>query len=197
MEKRLKARRIGDVMASKTKSVGNGNNQGRSANDRTDLVPLALADKKRASVPQSGGKSKDKIAAEYRPDLAYMTLIARFPLRPIRTDAELDVAAGVIDELTDRDDLSSSEADYLDVLGDLVERYENEHVEMPYVSDAAMLSSLMEEKGVRQADVIRATGISKTVLSLVLNGKRELTRQHIGILSKYFQVNPAAFLGPA
>ena len=70
--------------------------------------------------------------------------------------------------------------------------------QMPYVSDAAMLGSLMEEKGVRQADIIRATGISKTVLSLVLkNGKRELTRQHIGILSKYFQVNPAAFLGPA
>jgi hypothetical protein len=56
----------------------------------------------------------------------------------------------------------------------------NEHVETPYVSDAAMLSSLMEEKGVRQADIIRDTGISKTVLSLVLNGKRELTRQHIG-----------------
>jgi HTH-type transcriptional regulator / antitoxin HigA len=195
MEKRLKARRIGEVMASKTKSVWKADNQGRSANDRTDLVPLALADKKRASAPQSGGTSKDKSAAAYRPDLAYMTLIARFPLRPIRTNAELDVASGVIDELTDRDDLSSAEADYLDVLGDLVEKYENEHVELPYVSDAAMLGSLMEEKGVRQADIIRATGISKTVLSLVLNGKRELTREHIVVLSKYFEVNPAAFIG--
>ena len=69
--------------------------------------------------------------------------------------------------------------------------------QMPYVSDAAMLGSLMEEKGVRQADVIRATGISKTVLSLVLTGKLELTREHTGILSKYYLVNPAAFLGPA
>jgi HTH-type transcriptional regulator / antitoxin HigA len=148
-------------------------------------------------MPPSGRRSKDKTAAAAKTDSAYMTLIARFPLRPIRTDAELDAASGMIDELTDRDDLSSAEADYFDVLGDLIERYENEHVEMPYVSDAAMLGSLMEEKGVRQADIIRATGISKTVLSLVLkNGKRELTRQHIGILSKYFQLNPAAFLGP-
>jgi HTH-type transcriptional regulator/antitoxin HigA len=49
--------------------------------------------------------------------------------------------------LTDRDDLSSTEADYLDVLGDLVERYEDEHVEMPRVSDGEMLRSLMHEKG--------------------------------------------------
>jgi hypothetical protein len=41
------------------------------------------------------------------------------------------------------------------------------------------------------------TVIHKTVLSLVLNGKRDLTREHIGALSKYFDVNPAAFLGPA
>ncbi len=84
---------------------------------------------------------------------------------------DLDVAAVVIDELTDRDDLSPAESDYLDVLGDLVEKYETEHVEMPHVSDAAMLGSLIEEKGVRQADVVRDTGISKTVQSLVLSGK--------------------------
>jgi HTH-type transcriptional regulator / antitoxin HigA len=184
-------------MATRIKSAEKADNLGRSTNDRTKLVPRTLADKKGASAQKSGGKSKGKTAAAGRADPAYMTLIARFPLRPIRTDAELDAAADVVDELTDRDDLSSAESDYLDVLGDLVEKYEDEHVEMPYVSDAAMLCSLMDEKGVGQADVVRGTGISKTVLSLVLNGKRELTRQHIGILSKYFQVNPAAFLGPA
>ncbi len=136
------------------------------------------------SAIQSGVKSRDKIAAPGGADRAYMTLIARLPLRPIRTDSELDLAAGVIDELTDRNDLSPAESDYLDVLGDLVEKYENEHVEMPHVSDAAMLGSLMEEKGVRQADVVRRTGISKTVLSLVLHGERNLTREHIMALSK-------------
>jgi len=156
-----------------------------------------VGDKKTASSPKSGGKSEDNIAGLGGAAPAYLTLICRFPLRPIRTDAELDAAFGLIDELTDRDDLSSAESDYLDVLGDLLEKYEDEHVEMPYVSDATMLRSLMDEKGVRQADVVRGTGISKTVLSLVLHGKRELTREHIGALSKYFGVNPAAFLGPA
>ena len=72
---------------------------------------------------------------------AQMTLIPRPPLRPMRTDSELDLAAGVIDELTDRDDLSSeSDSSH----GDLIEKYENEHVEMPHVSDAAMLGFLMK-----------------------------------------------------
>jgi HTH-type transcriptional regulator / antitoxin HigA len=82
------------------------------------------------------------------------------------------------------------------VLGDLVEKYEDQHLEMPHVSDAAMLRSLMDEKGVRQANVVRGTGISKAVLSLLLNGKRDLTREHIATLSKYFEVDLAALMGP-
>jgi HTH-type transcriptional regulator / antitoxin HigA len=152
----------------------------------------AQGKRKTDSVDRDGKKT----AATLGVDAAYLALIRRFPLRPIRTDAELDAASQLIDELTILDDLSSTEFDYLDVLGDLVEKYEDEHVEMPHVSDAAMLRSLMDEKGVRQADVVRGTGISKTVLSLVLNGKRDLTREHIATLSKYFDVDPAVFLGP-
>ncbi len=166
------------------------------AKDRGKGSPPDLTRKKGALPFSAGGKSQGKVGAPGGADPAYLTLIRRFPLRPIRTDAELEAAICVVDELTDRDDLSVTETDYLDVLGDLVEKYEAEHVEMPHVSDAVMLRSLIEEKGVRQADVVRSTGISKTVLSLILNGKRDLTREHIGALSKYFGVNPGAFLGP-
>jgi HTH-type transcriptional regulator / antitoxin HigA len=153
--------------------------------------------KKRGSAAKPSGKTRIRTAAVRRADPDYLNLVRRFSLRPIRTDAELDAAAGVIDELTNRNDLSQAESDYLDVLGDLVERYEDTHVEMPPVSDAEMLRSLMDDKGVRQADVVRGTGISKTVLSLILHGKRDLTRAHIRALSKYFGVHPASFLGPA
>src|SRR5262249_16252880 len=145
----------------------------------------------------AGAKSQSRAVDPGGLDVKYLALIRRFPLRPIRTDAELDAASALIDELTGRDDLSATEADYLDVLGDLVEKYEDEHVEMPHVSDAEMLRSLMDEREVSQADVVRGSGISKTVLSLVLNGKRDLTREHIEALSKYLGVNPAAFLGSA
>lgn len=50
----------------------------------------------------------------------YLELLARFPLRPVRTEAELDAATEVIHELIDQDKRSAAEDDYLDVLSDLV-----------------------------------------------------------------------------
>src|SRR5438309_3592045 len=91
----------------------------------------------------SASRSRERPAASGGIDAAYLALIRRFPLRPIRSEDELDIAFAMIDELTDRDALSAAEADYLDVLGNEVERYEDQHVEMPRVSDAEMLRSLM------------------------------------------------------
>ena len=172
-------------MATKTK--GSGKTESRGKKHELEGRPN----------PAPKSRSPAESAASGVVDAKYLARIRRFPLRPIRTDAELEAASAIIDEMTVRDDLSSAEADYLDVLGDLVEKYEDEHVEIPHVSDAEMLRSLMEEKGVSQAEVVRGTGISKTVLSLILNGKRALTRQHIEALARYLVVNPTTFLGPA
>ncbi len=172
-------------MATKTRSSGRA---GRSGEGR---------DAGAAGTPAATTRSRKGPAASGGIDASYLALIRRLPLRPIRTEDELDAAFAIIDELTDRDELSPAEADYLDVLGNEVERYEDQQVEMPRVSDAEMLRCLMEEKGVSQADLVRGAGISKTVLSLVLSGKRDLTREHIETLSKYFGISPVVFLDPA
>ena len=123
----------------------------------------------------------------------YLELISEFPLRPIRSDAELDRAVKMIDSLVDKDKLSAGEQDYLDVLSDLVEKYEAEEHPMAPLSDAAMLRHLIEAKGVTQTEVAEKTGIDQTTLSLVLAGKRNLSRSHIARLSQYFGVEPGAF----
>src|SRR5713226_2574430 len=105
----------------------------------------------------------------------YLALVRRFPLRPIRSENELDAAIAMIDGLTDRDDLDSSEADYLDVLSDLVERYEEQVHPVGDPSHAEMLAFLIDQKGVKQVDLARATGIAESTLSEVLRGKRQLT----------------------
>ncbi len=182
-------------MGTKTEHEHEVEGKRRSPTVRGKTAPVGSVEKK-ISGPRSASRTpKRKDAIPGSPDPSYLALIRRFPLRPIRNDNELDAASEVVDDLTDRDDLTPAESDYLDVLGDLIEKYEDEHVEMPHVSDAAMLRSLMDEKGVKQVDVVRGTGISKTVLSLILNGKRSLTRDHIGALAKYFAVNPSSFLG--
>jgi len=123
----------------------------------------------------------------------YLKLILQFPLRPIRSDEELDEAVRVADSLLDRRDLRPEEEDYLDVLGDLIERYETEAHPMAPVSDAAMLRHLIGSKGVPQTEVAEATGIADSTISEVLSGKRGLNRNHIGKLARYFNVSPEVF----
>ena len=129
------------------------------------------------------GKVKDR----------YFELVRRFPLRPIRSDEELDGAVRMVDSLLDRRDLVPEEKDYLEVLGDLVEQYESDAHPMPPVSDAEMLRHLIEAKGVSQTEVSRATGIADSTISEVLKGKRSLNRSHIGKLARYFAVSPDVF----
>ena len=124
----------------------------------------------------------------------YLDLVRQFPLRPIRSEIEVDRAVEVIDSLIDRRSLSADEEDYLDVLGSLVEAYEEETSPMPQVSDARMLRHLIEAKGVSQMEVARATGIANSTITAVLKGLRQLRRQHIGQLAKYFHIEPGVFI---
>lgn len=124
----------------------------------------------------------------------YLDLIRRFPLRPLRTDADLDAAVTVIDELIDRETLTAPEQDYLDVLSDLVEGYETETIPMRPVGNAELLRFLIEHKGITQAEAATGAGIAESTISVVLASKRKLNRGQIAKLANYFQLNPGVFL---
>jgi HTH-type transcriptional regulator / antitoxin HigA len=124
---------------------------------------------------------------------SYLELVKKLPLRRLRNDEELDKAVEMLDSLIVRGDLDAGERDYLDVLTDIIERYEAHYHPMPAVSDDAMLRHLIEAKGVTQAQLATDTGIAESTVSEVLAGKRGLTRKHIGILASYFHVSPTVF----
>ncbi len=122
-----------------------------------------------------------------------MDLDHLFPLRPLRTEAELDTAIRVIDMLIDLKCRTKAEDDYLDVLSDLVEAYETIHYPDEPVSDADMLQSRIDDWRVSQVEVAKKTGIAESTISEVLAGKRKLNRAQIGKLARYFHVAPGAF----
>ncbi len=127
-------------------------------------------------------------------DNRYWELLHHLALRPIRSDEELDRAIAAIDALIDRPELDRDEEDYLDVLSDLVAKYESEHHPIPPASDAEILRFLMTDaKEVTQARLAVDTGIPESTISEVLSGKRGLSRRNIGILARYFHVSPAVF----
>jgi HTH-type transcriptional regulator / antitoxin HigA len=124
----------------------------------------------------------------------YIDLVRQVPLRPIRSEGELDRAIAMIDTLLDQDKRTGDEEDYLDVLSDLVEKYEDEHDPMPPVSGAEMLRFLIESQATRQTEVATETGIAESTISEILAGKREMNRKHIEALSRHFHVNPTVFM---
>jgi len=124
----------------------------------------------------------------------YLKLIRTFPLRPIRSEEELDRAIAVVDSLVIRmDDLAPEEQDYLEIQSDIVEKYESEIYPEPVVPPHMMLRELIAFRGATQAEVARATGIGESVLSELLRGKRTMGRKTIETLARYFKVDPGLF----
>lgn len=123
----------------------------------------------------------------------YFALIRAFPLLPIESDAELDRAVTMINSLLDKPVLSYSEQGYLDILSDLVERYESTHYPLPPVSDGDMLRHLMEAKTVTEAEVSHTSGIAMSAVSGALDGSHQLSRAQIAKLADYFRVDPTVF----
>lgn len=123
----------------------------------------------------------------------YLALIRTFPLRPIRSEDELDEAMEILDTLVGKEALTAAEADYLAVLSDLVEQYEGQAHPIPPASDAELLQHLLEAQNATPEHIAQATGIAPATLTAVLAGTERLTREHIGMLAQHFQVSPSVF----
>ena len=124
----------------------------------------------------------------------YLDLIHRFPLRHLRSDDELDAASTVVDELLTRPALATEEREYLDVLSDLIHRYEDQKYPFPTSSVAGRLRYLMECRSLSQTRVAEETAMSVSTISEVLSGKRTLSRNNIIRLARFFAVSADYFI---
>jgi HTH-type transcriptional regulator/antitoxin HigA len=138
--------------------------------------------------------AKTKSRSSPRVGARYLQLIRRFPLCPIRDDEQLDRAIGIVNGLIDRETLAPDEDDYLEVLSDLIRKYETEHHPMPPVSDADMLRFLIDSRQVTLSKVAEESGIAVSTISEILAGKRTLNRRHIEAFARYFHVEPSVFM---
>ena len=127
----------------------------------------------------------------------YLNLIKRFPLRPLRSDADLKQAGAVLDDLVGRPDLSSGERDYMEGLARFIRDYEVEHIRhrLKKLKPIELLKHLMEENNMNTSELGYVLG-SRGLASEVLNGKRGLSKTLIAKLSRRFGVDPVLFLQP-
>jgi HTH-type transcriptional regulator/antitoxin HigA len=147
-----------------------------------------------AAKPRANGRH----GANGRLARAYLELIGRFPLRPLRSERDYDAAIAILDTLAVRPEgsLSPGEQDYFDTLTMLVEAYDAQHYRIVPERREPLetLRYLMQESGMTQADLARLLG-SRSAASLILGGHRRLSKSHIQKLAEHFRVSPALFLG--
>ncbi|HEX5103834.1 MAG TPA: helix-turn-helix domain-containing protein [Pirellulaceae bacterium] len=125
---------------------------------------------------------------------SYETLVSRFPPRPIREPGLLKQTYAVIDRLMAIPHPSPFHLEFLELLSTLVEDYESVHYPTPVTSTESLLAHLIESRGVTQTQVAKETGISPSIISDVLAGRRSLSLPAIVKLSQYFRLDPGAFL---
>jgi len=126
---------------------------------------------------------------------AYQKLIKRFPLRPIRDDEHNERAAEICDSLTDRiDSLTPAERDYLEVLSDLIVKYESRwDDEVGKMSPRELVQYLMDQNGLAQKDLLPEFGSASRV-SEFLKGERRLSLEQAKKLSERFRLNIGVFV---
>lgn len=124
---------------------------------------------------------------------SYMKLVRAFPLRNINSDEELEAALAVAKDLMERE-LDDGEAEYLDLLADVIQRYEKARFPMARASESDLLRVLLDASGLTQTQLAEKVGIAQPTLSAILGGTRALTKEHIVALANHFGVSPAVFL---
>lgn len=106
-------------------------------------------------------------------------------------DAMVDLLNSLIDAIGDNENHELS--GLLDVVGALIENYEDDNVSLPSSSPRETLKFLMEEHGLKQSDLSEELG-SQGVVSEILNGRREINARQAKALAARFSVSPLAFL---
>ena len=160
------------------------------------MAVRGLNHSRQANTPKGGGPTIGELSqfakqAGSRASARYLKLVMEFPIRPIRSDEELDQAICVLDRLLSRKRaLDSQEQGYFDSLSHEIRLHEEASIPMPAVSGAEMLRHLIDARKATMTDVAEQTGIAVSTISAVLGGKRKLNRNHIENLARCFGVAP-------
>ena len=116
-------------------------------------------------------------------------------LKPIRTEADYEVALAEIERLWGAP-ASTPEGDRLDILATLVDAYENEHYPMDPPDPIEAIKFRMEQQGLTRKDLEPLIG-TRTRVAEVLNGKRALSIAMIRRLHDALGISAEVLIRPS
>ena len=123
----------------------------------------------------------------------YGALLKRVAPKVIRAEKENEAYTKVLYELDQRSGrLTEAEKELAELLTLLIEDFEEKRYRLPKAKPVEVVRFLMEQHGLLQKDLVDVFG-TRSIVSEVLSGKRELNKEHIARLSARFRVSPEVF----
>ena len=120
----------------------------------------------------------------------------------IKTEHDYQEALKVVEHLflEAKDTADDPLNDLIDIISRAIEEYELKQENIAkfekeannVTQEISVLKVLMDQHNLTLADFKNEIG-SKSLVSMILNGKRNLTKEHIAKISKRFNLNPALF----
>ena len=122
----------------------------------------------------------------------YASLLSEAQPEVVRDEAQNDVYIARLEALTSKESTTPAEEKLIELLPVLIENFEAKHYSVQASGPLDVIRHLMEENHLRQKDLVDVF-VTESIVSDVLNGKRDLTKDHIRKLSARFGVSPALF----
>ena len=126
----------------------------------------------------------------------YRKLLSKVLPKRIESDQEFDHTMEIMEDLSRAISDSSAtpeERALHDLLSMLVKEYDDRVYPLPPGDPVRTLRYLMEQRELRPTDLTPIFG-ARSIASMMLSGKRELSKTHIRKLAEFFHVSPALFL---
>jgi HTH-type transcriptional regulator/antitoxin HigA len=101
-----------------------------------------------------------------------------------------------LEALLEINDYSNDKWDEIDLLTLLIEKWDADHSAFNEIDPVELLHSLMIENNFKAKDLVNILGVSKGLVSDILNYKKGLSKDNIRILSGFFKVSQEAFNRP-
>ena len=124
----------------------------------------------------------------------YEDLVRLYPPRKIHDQIELENATEVADWIALRAK-NDAQLDYLELLGDLLDEYENRSPKPEKASSPReMLNYLVQENDISTRELGKILGVDHSVAARILKAERAITIEHAKSLGARFKVDPKVFL---
>jgi len=123
----------------------------------------------------------------------YGALLRKVAPKVIRTEKENEAYTEILYELDQRaKSLTVAERELAELLTLLIEDFEEKRYQLPRAKPVEVVRFLMEQHDLLQKDLVDVFG-TRSIVSEVLSGKRELNKEQIARLSARFHVSPELF----